>query len=607
MKKKVHIAHQNFNFNWTGEWIYIGRNYSKIIDLEKKLNPNNRISIATKFREEFDFERNNYLDWIERQRIENKDSLNWWVSHLAGRNIMCSFIFESICQIKALKNILFSCDNEILVVSENTFLAKSILDNGDYSFLIQKTRSYYLGFLYDIIGSLCILPIRFFLEIYKLFILHFIATVTYKINDTNIPQKTFLINLCLDTLSFKGSNKLKDRYLTLLPDWLETNGNKVVRMPWLYNVNLPLKQCFKKLRQDECLIIQDYLTFKDYVLAIYRHVQSVFAPRHSISYPNLDIKSLLINEQLIQARTTGNFQFWLNGFALKKWIKDQKNVTFIDTFELMPPEHAPIFYLKSISNNVVTTIGYYHSIVSKDFLGYWSNKSEQKSRILPDIIITNGSAGKNNLISQGYDMNKILIGPSLRQNFNTISSFNEKKGILLLCPYDVNTACEAIIKLEKALLELNHLSFNVEVKSHPMMKKSDILKKLPLKNLPQNWKWNDSEIHKALENIYCCIVLASASVFDAILSNCIVINLQRELTAMGNFSDYLQEKYSYLKEVPEYLLTDRINDVFFTRKTFIQEEFKKIKEELVTHLNPINDETMSVFLTQLPITINNIQ
>ena len=145
MKKKVYVAHQNFKYNWGGEWIYIGRNYSKILDLEKNLDSRKRISITKIFREEFEIERQNYLDWSESQRIENNDSLVWWISHLAGRNIMCSYIFESICQIKALKSILFSNDNEILVVSENAFLASSILNNLNNRFKFKKTKSYYLG------------------------------------------------------------------------------------------------------------------------------------------------------------------------------------------------------------------------------------------------------------------------------------------------------------------------------------------------------------------------------------------------------------------------------------------------------------------------------
>jgi hypothetical protein len=607
MKKKIYIAHHNFNYHWDGEWIYIGRNYSNILELEKYLNPRKRISTTAIFREEFEFERKYFLEWIEKQRRVNNDSLIWWMSHLAGRNIMSSYIFESICQIKALKRILFSYDNDILIVSENTFLASSILENLKSSFNFKKTISYYFGNIYDVLRILIIIPIRIVKEIYKLFILHFITRFLYKKYKTGIHEKIFLINLCLDTVSFNGPDKLKDRYLTILPNWLEKNEYKVVRIPWLYNVNLPLRLIYKKLRQDDCLIVQDYLTFFDYLLAIYRHIESIFAPNHSIKYPNFNIKLLLINEQLKQARTTGNILFWLNGFAIKKWVKRYSNVTFIDTYELMPPEHALRFFLKNDNQNLITTIGYYHSIVSKDFLGYWSNNFEQKSVIFPDLIITNGCAGKKILISQGYDMNKILIGPSLRQSFNTSIPLEEKRGILLLCPYDVNAACEAIIKLDNALLKLKEHSFNVEIKSHPMMRKSEILNKLHNKSLPQNWIWNDLEVNKALENIYCCIVLASASVFDAILCNCIVINLQRELSAMGNFTDIMQEKYPSLKEVPDCMLPERINDIFFANKTSYQDEFTKIKKDLITYLNPINDETLRVFLTQSQNDVLNSQ
>ena len=129
-----------------------------------------------------------------------------------------------------------------------------------------------------------------------------------------------------------------------------------------------------------------------------------------------------------------------------------------------------------------------------------------------------------------------------------------------------------------------------------MMIKTEILKKLPNNNLPYNWQWNDMEISEAIQDKFCCVVLASASIYDAILNNCIVINMQRELSAMGNFADILQEKYPLLKEVPDIDLSKRIDDIFSENTNFYKLEFLKIKSELLQGLNPVNDTNLKVFI-----------
>jgi len=131
------------------------------------------------------------------------------------------------------------------------------------------------------------------------------------------------------------------------------------------------------------------------------------------------------------------------------------------------------------------------------------------------------------------------------------------------------------------------------------MRKSNILKKLPNNSLPNKWTWNDSEINEALSSVFCCVVLASASVFDAILNNCVVINLQRELSGMGNFSDLFQKEFTVLKEVEDSNLSKKIKDIY-ENKNFYTNEFRKVKSRLIKAHNPINDLTMKCFLKEFP-------
>jgi len=598
---KLIIVHQQFFKSWDKDWAYVGRNFSMMQNWEKKIGSGKRILITNLFRHFFDNDKIDFLKWCDDQKNYNKDSLNWWMSHLAGRNNMSSFLYESICQIKALQLALTNqeeCEKEILVVCENTFLCSAVIYNLKCEgYEIITSRSFYVGKLYNWFKFCFSIPIGLILTLYKLSRSHIAAIQSkkYIIPKYKNGNEIYLIHQCLDIKSFQNEAKLTDRYFTNLPTWIEENGKNVIRLPWLFNVKLPYNKIYRRLRKDDCLVIEDYLNFFDYYFALINFIKSIFSTTLKISYKNFNLKPLLINEILLQATASNNIRFWLYGPALVKWSKDLVNITIIDTFEMMPPEHAQISFLRRL-NSRVTFLGYYHSLVSKDFLAYWNYNMDMGKSILPDYIITNGKLGKKLLSQQGYTIEKIIEGPALRQNFNENSSLKKINELILLCPFDLDSALEAILKLKQAMKNLLHLNLNIQIKAHPMMVKTEILKKLPNNNLPYNWQWNDMEISEAIQDKFCCVVLASASIYDAILNNCIVINMQRELSAMGNFADILQDKYPLLKEVPDIDLSKRIDDIFSKNTNFYKLEFLKIKLELLQGLNPVNDTNLKVFI-----------
>jgi cellulose biosynthesis protein BcsQ len=216
--------------------------------------------------------------------------------------------------------------------------------------------------------------------------------------------------------------------------------------------------------------------------------------------------------------------------------------------------------------------------------------------MLPDKIITNGGLGKKLLVEQGYDTNLIDEGPSLRQfNINRMSIEKNRYKIMLLCPYDSSTACEAIFKLHNALNSIKNIVLSVELKAHPMMNKDQILKLLPHKKLPEHWKWNDLEISSALKDIYCCICISSASIFDAILNDCVVIPLKRELSSMSNFADIFKNEYDVLNEIEDTELSKKIIDIIEDNNKYYETQFNHIKKTLIENINPVNDKFLQNF------------
>ena len=593
-KKRVILVHQTVTLLIKkGNWVYIGSKFLSMKNWEKKLGDKARIKLAEKFNKQFYESKSEYLKWLNNQRELNNNSLTWWMSHFASKNNMVSKFYETICQIKALKKEIKNKSDykSTIVVCEDFFLGMAIKENFKNEITVNYSFSFFLGAIIDLSIRSMKIPFGLIRELLRNIFNHLEAMKTFEFQINESRDEAVLIHRCLDNNSFNNEN-ITDRYFTILPKWLEERGHNVVSLPWLFNVNLPLSSSLKLLRKNNFLIIQDFLNYKDYIKAIKLYFLAIFPKINGEDYPELNVKMLVLKERLFQASSFDNYKFFLYKQALKKWSKKYKKITVIDVFEMMPPEH--VLFAPFRDGLKQKSIGYYHSIVSKGFTGYWFHKKEIKSKYIPDLIITNGKLGKHLLTKEGLDPDQIISGPALRQK----KLFEEKKikktDILLLCPFDYDSALEVISKLNKAL-SLIQVDIDVTVKDHPMMDKKKIIKGLKSKKLPSNWSWSDNEIHDDLNTHLFCVVLGSASVIDAVLNDCIVFPVQREFQRMGNFLDSLEEKFPIIKEISEEKLNEKIEDAIFFKNPYYLDEFQKIKSYLLSNLNEISTETLKVF------------
>ena len=74
--------------------------------------------------------------------------------------------------------------------------------------------------------------------------------------------------------------------------------------------------------------------------------------------------------------------------SIVKFLKKAKKVTLITEYENMPSEHVQS-YTTRIKGIETSVLGYYHSIVTQDFLGYNVSEDEIKSKSTPNHIIVN--------------------------------------------------------------------------------------------------------------------------------------------------------------------------------------------------------------------------
>ena len=99
----VKLSHSKHISEWSSDWIYLGSNYQLMRKNENKIN-GNRISINNLLKHDSKDNRIEWMEWLEKQRQENNDSLFWGMTHIAGRNNTASKFYLYVLQIKSIIN-----------------------------------------------------------------------------------------------------------------------------------------------------------------------------------------------------------------------------------------------------------------------------------------------------------------------------------------------------------------------------------------------------------------------------------------------------------------------------------------------------------------------
>jgi hypothetical protein len=598
---KLILAHAILPVRFNNPWIYLGQNYLRMRALEKRL-PGKRISMSKLISEESENQRPYTLDWIKRQREANGDSLHWWMTSLAGRANLVSKFFNSIIQIAALRRWVAEQSQEqvdIWVLCEDGFLLCAARDNLKDNTSVSLKTGWWLGWFWDwffFFTRACYCLIR---QVFWFWRHSRIASKT-RPDKLDPPQGTvYLIHQCLDDKSFLKESSLACRYFTILPTWLEKQGKQVIRLPWLFNVSIPLDQVYRRLRASNCMIPEDWLNRRDYVRALFEGYKSVFSIRPNIEFDKLDVCALVSRERCQQwGSGFTNARFWRYAPALERWGKSLSKLVMIDTYELQPGEHVQIASWRIQMRITAKFIGYVNSLVSSDYLAYYSPAGEQKSKVFPDMVVTTGSMAQAQLIQQGFPADKLRAGPALRQSLPIQSSPADKasrRGLLLLLSYKVG-AVELLHKISQISTWIyNHLDVPVIVKSHPMTSQASILKWMDWETLPEGWLWHDGEIREAMSTTRCTVSLSTSSVVDAVLAGCIPCMLTCAQDVSFNSLDFWANQFPILSNITDDQIQTRLEEIFISRRAFFQSETLKIQEHLIQALNPINDQTLAVF------------
>ena len=81
----ITLAHSSKFASYKVPWLYFGSSYLKMKYCEKKLS-GPKINLQHKIHLQADLQKEEFVKWIEAHRVKNKDSIYWWMTHLASRN-----------------------------------------------------------------------------------------------------------------------------------------------------------------------------------------------------------------------------------------------------------------------------------------------------------------------------------------------------------------------------------------------------------------------------------------------------------------------------------------------------------------------------------------
>lgn len=599
---QVTITHHKNKISWNNEWVFIGKRYSNLEKLSKKIK-GERVHINKYLHKVFDREIKKYLIWTEEQRVINGDSEAWWMTDLAGKNNLNSDFFLFICQIYSTKEILKDLEKknckELLIISDDLYLIKSVNDYLKKEQFNIKLKLKYLNKV-EIIKKFKIY-IKLFLSV--LSSLHWICLSKFisKNNHSNLDN-VILFHHSMDVNQFKKNLKLENRYFPNLKSYLLKKTKRIYHIVWFYNFWSQRYKVLKNINKNDGFIAESFLNLKDLFFSVKNFFNTKKVILNCNNYYDIKTKYLLIREAESYFNDSfSNLRFWFYKSAIKKWSSKVNSLVCIDHYENMVFEHALIGAIRNLNIKKKTIYGYHHTLASKEFTSWQSLISEWESKFKPDFVISCGKLSTRLLKSQGNPASKIIDGPALRyhnlisQKENSLAVKNYNK-ILFPLSKIKDSSLELIDKTLVLGEMLSETSYQLIIKPHPDYP----IDKNLLKNLQSNYKnisISEKNIDYLLNECGFSVFMATGASYDALLKGSITLTLRSELNLSDNYLDIFQENYEFVKTYDLFslkkLLIKLNNDK--TELEIFKKKYIQLKDFLNDGFNKNTEEKLELF------------
>lgn len=605
------ITRKQLTPEFHGKWIYFGEDYLDMCRWEKKLGQAERLSYAQWLPQTFKELRSAFIQWVSDLGKPYGNSLDWWMTRLSGRNPLQTPIFLHICYIDMLhKHLLGKLDGECLIVCEDWYLLQAIEANlRQAGYPTKRSQFWRACATASALKGLLVAFARWGHALsHQFFTLLVVKLMFFKEASQDSGRRQVIIHTCVDEACFGADGSFRDRYFTGLSEWLEKQGYQVHTIPWLFNIKRSVFSAYLWLNRSstQFLIPEKYLGLTDYVKSVWQILRGGAILRGEHCFSPYNVTALIKRERLANYSAAGWVKFLLYIPFFERWVHGGNRCDiFIDMFENMPCERPFIKVARQYSPETLT-IGYQHATIPDELMGYRVTDDEWASHIFPDRIVTNGSASTRILAQEGFPAGTVATGPAFRYGYlfdwsrvksrvDRLETVSEQT-VTVLLPLDIPSAAELLLAVVGQADRLMEAGLSVELKIHPMLPESKLMRAAGLSKLPSGWGWAAGSMHEQMEKTVIAIGMGTAALLDAAAAGVPILCLGRELGFPYNPLESWGGRYAVCRTVNPSDFPQHLVEMIEADNKEAAFQLTQISSEILHGLGRLDDEHMFSFV-----------
>ncbi len=615
---RVHLAlassANSLPSEWDQHWMYLGDDFATLLRLRAGWDGDKRRlgSAQTLFQVAAELIPT-IIQELGAESARHGDSLEWWFTDLAGKNVLVSRFFLRLAYAEMFRRELTQLQQnpgkqEVLVICGDVFVFQVIRQLAAELGLITVTDLNYLT-------ARAIPQLRLGIRWIGRWLLGLTTTFTRliaaRLTNPRVPTKVLrtdvLLHTCVDESCFQLDGTFRDRYFPGLQMWSRSHGVEVATIPWLFSFSRSWRAAYRWLRssKETFLVLEDYMSFADLPRAIWRVLRSGRWLGPSKRIAGIDVSSLLRHERLESSSNARALILQMYPMALKRWIAaGGRCQSLIDMFENMGAERPLVWAFRHYSPET-ELVGYQHiGGIPSQQISYSVTPGELATGIFPDRIVANSTFTAETMCQSGFPRAMLSVGPALR--FQHLFKYRncdvglmpEKREaqnqVLLLLPLEMGAALELVYFCLGIIAQLVEAGIGIVAKCHPMMQLKTLEQALGRDSWPTIWEWGNQPTDSYFARTLF-VVAEGSSLLDAAAAGIPFVALHRELRPALNPLSFWSERFPCTRNRDATELKAGLSE-FIAESRQSSPERVALAREILSGLGPVDDSTMAVFL-----------
>jgi len=547
-----------------------------------------------------------YLRWLS-QLGHNHPEPAWWASRISERNTLVSPLFENVCRLASVEELINKSCRPVLIVSDNAAMLE-MLQQVDWLKGRKIFRSKFIEYFFSMSSvhlERKLLNSRYVTKL--LFVFRTLQLIKHALqskfaSNGSIPSgltNAVLLHTFVDETNFSTDFVFRDRYFPGLEEFLKRNGFEVLVLPVMFNLTRSIWNAWSWTKSSPTNFINPFTLyhFVDYIFALRTAYRTACLPIGPLRFEGNDIAPLVKAEA---ARTSFDSLLQILYLRLPLRLRNcgVNCLALIAEFENMIPEKMLILGFRSHQPSV-ELIGFQHSAIYPNLLCQYSPIEERDIAPTYDRVVCNGSRFRDVLISEGLTPDIAVVGAALRYKHlwtnDTLNGLRcQSKSIDIFVPLSMVTSASVEL-LDKLLIAFgSDATVCVMLKAHPMTTIDIILSASRLASLPAHFRITKDAVDSILPHTRVMVGLSTCTMFEAVAAGVPVVRVHREsaldldpLAYLGGFSPSVRTGPELSKEV------QRLLNLSDAERAELYQEGRKI---LAESFHPCDIDGLNAFL-----------